>query len=159
MTGEERRAPTEEETRVLNLANQAVRAAMREDWDLASSAMQLISDETGGHGTLLALVAWCDWLIISQNRSRGQPDDATAELARPVWLNPQTGRIVMDAGGVPPAVAWAGQLVAARAAMDQDAFNALLSAMPADGATRGKYAGALLEACAIGMRAMQGGMS
>jgi hypothetical protein len=159
VTDDERRAPTEEENRVLNLANQAVRAAMREDWDLATSAMQLISDESGGHGTLLALVAWCDWLIISQNRARGRPDHEAAELARPVWVQPRTGRIVTDAGGVPPAVAWAGQLVAARAAMDMPSFNALLSAMPADSQGRGKYAGALLEACAIEMRAMQGGMS
>lgn len=147
---------TEEDDHVLDLARQAVEAAMGEDWDAASSVTQAISDDAGGHGTALALLAWCDWLIISQNRARGQADDGAAELARPVWMNPATGQIVKNADDVPPSVAWAGQLVAARAVKDMASFNALLSAMPADGKARGQYAGALLQACAIEMRTAQG---
>jgi hypothetical protein len=146
----------QEREHVLELANQAVRAAMREDWETASRAMQAISDDAGGDGALLALIAWCDWLIISQNRARSREDEAVAELARPVWLDPETRRLVTNADDVPPAVRWAGQLVSARAAMDMHTFNALLSALPADAKTRGTYAGALLQACAIEMRSTQG---
>lgn len=153
-TGEEKRS------RARQLAAAALHAAIREDWPAASQAMQAISTETGGAGTTAALVAWCDTLIIVQRRAAGLPDEpAPGEVTRPGWLDAGTGQVTLNAGDVPPAVQWAGQLVAARAALDLDGFNALLTAMPADRKARGDYAGALLHACAATARATAGGAS
>lgn len=146
-TGEEKRL------RARHLAAGALHAAIREDWPAASRAMQAISTETGGAGTTAALVAWCDTLITVQRRAAGLPGEpAPGEVTRPGWLDAGTGQVTLNAGDVPPAVQWAGQLVAARAALDLDGFNALLTAMPEDRKARGDYAGALLHACAATAR-------
>jgi hypothetical protein len=146
--------------RARKLAAEALHAAIREDWPAASKAMTAISAETGGEGACLALVAWCDTLIIAQRRVMGLPDEPQdGEVARPAWLDGDTGHASLNADDAPPAARWAGQLVAARAALDLEAFNALLAALPADGKARGDYAGALLQACAMTARATTGGAS
>lgn len=146
--------------RARELAAEALHAAIREDWPAASKAMQAIDGETGGEGSVLALVAWCDTMIVAQRRAMGLPDEPQArEVARPVWLDGGTGRASLNADGVPPAARWAGQLIAARAALDLEAFNALLTALPADGKARGAYAGAVLQACALTARVTAGGAS
>jgi hypothetical protein len=139
----------EKRKRAVELTTQAVHAAMRDDWDAAIKAMSAITPETGGAGVTVALQALCDTIIDAQQRAAGLPAGAPAEgLVRPAWLDMETGHVDMDAAAVPPDARWAGQLLAARAAMDRGAWNALLSAMPADGHERGRYALVLLRACA-----------
>jgi hypothetical protein len=145
--------------RARELAAVALYAAVRGDCPEVNRAMQAIDAETGGTGTLTALVAWCDTLITAQRRAAGLPDDPVPgeEAARPGWVDSGAAQVTLDAGDVPPAARWAGQLVAARAALDRDGFNALLTVLPADRKARGAYAGALLHACAAAARATAGG--
>lgn len=142
------------------LATRAYHAAVREDWPAVSAAMAEAGRQSPNVITLV-LTAFCDTTISLQRKIRGMPppQDGVPEdgPVRPAWLNAETGRLTMDADDLPPAVRWAGQLVAARAAMDADSFQALLKAMPADGLRRGEYAGALLMSCVTLNRASQAG--
>jgi hypothetical protein len=153
---------TEEErhARARHLALEALVAAMGEDWPVASAAMRALGAETGTEGLATALLAWCDTLIAAQRRAMGLPDEPQdGEAARPAWLNGATGRVALNADDAPPAARWAGQLVAARAALDREAFAVLLAAMPKDPKARGEYAGALLQGCAMTARATLDGAS
>jgi len=153
---------TADRAKAAGLATRAYHAAVREDWPAASAAMA----EAGRQGPnviALVLAAFCDTTLSLQREMRGMPPpgDGVAEdgLVRPVWVNADTGKVTADADGLPPAVRWAGQLVAARAALDFDGFQALLLAMPADGLKRGEYATALLMSCATLAKAGTGGGS
>jgi hypothetical protein len=146
--------------RALALGTRAYHAAVREDWPATRAAMA----EAGRQGPnviALVLTGFCDTTIALQREIRGMPplQDGVAEEGpvRPVWLNGETGKLTMDAGDLTPAVRWAGQLVAARAAQDFDGFQALLKAMPADGLKRGEYATTLLMSCVTLARARKPG--
>jgi hypothetical protein len=131
------------------LATQALQAAMRKDWPAVKQAFAEIS--TDGNATMFALVAWCDWTIQAQAEMQGLTMPAAGPMpgiARPGWLDLDTGKVTLDADELPPAVRWAGRAVTARAAMDMTAFNSLVAAMPGDGIKRGEYAAALLTGCA-----------
>jgi hypothetical protein len=99
----------------------------------------------------LVLTRFCDTIIsLGRDMEVTSPDDAAGDgPVRPVWLNLDTGHATMDADddSLPPAARWMGQLLAARAGLDFDGYQALLKAMPADGRQRGAYANALLMAC------------
>jgi hypothetical protein len=136
------------------LATAALQAAMREDWPAVRQAFAGIS--TDSSATTFALVAWCDWTIQAQAEMQGLAMPAAGPMpgiARPGWLNMDTGKVTLDADEMPPVVRWCGQLIAARAAMDMAAFNALIGTLPGDGVERGEYAAALLTGCAemVGM--------
>lgn len=75
--------------------------------------------------------------------------DALAAAIREDWFRRVDGdQRVTDADGVPrPEVAWAGRMLAARAAGDEDAWRALLTSVP--DAEFGRHVGALLEMCAL----------
>jgi hypothetical protein len=137
--------------RALDLGTRAYHAAIREDWPAASQAMAEAGRQSP-NVIALVLAGFCDTMLDLQRRMRGMPplEDGEPEEGpvRPVWVNADTGRLTMDADSLPPAVRWAGPLVAARAALDFDGFQALLKAMPADGHKRGEYATALLTGCA-----------
>jgi hypothetical protein len=142
---------TADRAQAASLAQRAYHAGVREDWPAASAAMA----EAGRQGPnviALVLTTFCDTTLSLQREMRGMPplENGVPEdgPVRPVWLNADTGKVTADADGLPPAVRWAGQLVAARAALDFDGFQALLLAMPADGLKRGEYATALLMSCA-----------
>jgi len=133
------------------LAARAYHAAVREDWPAASAAMAEAGRQSP-NVIALVLCAFCDTAISVQRDMLGLPplEDGVPQEGpvRPAWVSADTGRVTLDAVGLPPAAAWAGQLVAARAALDFDGFAALLAAMPADGLERGEYANALLAGCA-----------
>jgi hypothetical protein len=137
-----------------NLAERAYHAAVREDWAAANLAMAEAGRQTP-NVIALVLSMFCDTIIGLQRARMGLPpgEDGVPEdgPVRPGWFNADTGQMTMDAddAGLPAAVRWAGQLVAARAALDFDGFQALLQAMPADGFKRGEYANALLRGCAL----------
>jgi hypothetical protein len=132
------------------LAAAAFHAALAQDWPAANKAMNE-AGRASPNVIALMLVTFCDTAIAAQREMAGLPpleDGHGEEVARPGWFNVETGQLVTDADAMPPALRWAGQLVAARAALDYDGFQALLSAMPSDGFKRGEYAATLLEGCA-----------
>lgn len=127
----------------------ALRAVVRgDDWDAAAAALQQASDELGGTGMNDIILLLCDTNIAAQDRMRGTPGAPPPATARAVWVNPETGR-VDDADGVPPDARWAGQVLAARAAMDLPAYEALLSALPQNPT---QHIARLLSACAMTVR-------
>ena len=131
------------------LAMQALQAAMGEDWPAVMQAFAGMS--TDGNAVMFALMAWCDWTIQAQAEMQGLEMPAEGPMpgiARPGWLNTDTGQVTLDADEIPPAARWAGRLVAARAAMDEAQFKALAGALPDDRIKRGEYAAALLTGCA-----------
>lgn len=109
------------------LSTVALHGAQLNDWERAGAAVKALQDEFGGHGIMFALVAWCDTLIVRQQQVTGHKD---GDLARPAWLNATTGDVAFNADDVPPPVRWAGRLIAARAAMDHDAWDALVVSIP-----------------------------
>lgn len=136
---------------VRELAARAMNAVIREDWDAARTAM-LELGRSDPVSRALALMMFCDTAISAQRTVQGlaplEDGEAVAGTVRPGWLSQDTGTLELDADAVSPELRWAGQLVAARAAKDADAFSALLSALPRDGRERGRYAAALLGSCA-----------
>jgi hypothetical protein len=139
------------------LALQALQAALRDDWD---DGVQRAFDElnTDGEALLFALVAWCDWLIQAQAQMQGVEVPAAGPVpgfSRPGWLNMGTRRGTLNADEVPREARWAGQLIAARAAMDQPQFTALITALPDDSLEAGEHVSTLLWGCAgmVGMSA------
>jgi hypothetical protein len=143
--------PRADKATAVALATRAYHAAVREDWPAANKAMAEIGQQ-GPNVIALVLVAFCDTTIGLQRDMKGMGplQDGVAEEGpvRPGWVNAETGQVTLDADEMAPAERWAGRLVAARAAMDIDGFQALLRAMPADGKERGAYGSALLIGCA-----------
>jgi hypothetical protein len=138
MSTEETGSP--EYRRGVRLGTEALHAAMREDWDAMKAALEAMS---GSEALIVAIVAWCDTLLARH------PDGPHAG-DRPVqvgWLEDGKGR-VQHAEDVPPPARWAGQVIAARAALDEDAFYALLGA-PAEGADLGSCVIALVQSVAM----------
>lgn len=142
--------------RVIHLAGDALRSAIREDHQAAAAAVQAISDEAGGPGVELAVHAWADTLIAAYRQATGTADTAPVQ---PGWINAGTGDIAADADGVPGEVRWAGRFIAARAAMDHPACYALLTALPDDGAAIGAHVLALLNMTALTLRTLTGSQS
>lgn len=138
--------------RAKELTAQALHAAMREDWPAATRAMQAVSDETGGEGIYWALRMLCDTAIDAQGLTGRE-----GAVFRPGWVDVSTGKVQLDADAVPVHHRWAARLVTARAAMDKDAYDALLAGMPGDARERGEYAGALLTGTALALRQAMGG--
>ena len=136
-------------SRALDLSADALGAYMGGDIPGAAAAIQAVSDETGSEGVGWMLVAWCDTLIEVQARARGGVRRPV--LAAPSWVDCD-GHATGDAASVPAPVRWAGQLVAARAAGDNEMVRALLTSMPGDARERGQFAKALLHACAASVR-------
>lgn len=138
-----------------DIAGRAYHAAVREDWPAANRAMAEAGRQNPNVIALI-LCMFCDTAISLQRAMTGLPpmeDGVPAEgPVRPGWVNADTGRLTLDADEMPPAERWAGRMVAARAALDYDAFQALMAAMPGDGMKRGEYANALL----IGVASLAG---
>jgi hypothetical protein len=137
--------------RGIQLATEALQAAMEEDSERASAAVKAISSELGGPGLYLAIVAWCDAVILRYREVTGTPDDGPVRMA---WQNTDTGDISATGNDVPEETRWAGRLIAARAALDEPAWDALMSSLPEDGWAIGGYVSALLSTVALTLRRM-----
>lgn len=128
---------------VVKLASRALMAAQRGDLELAAD---YVRSATLRHGLLTCVVGWCDTFI-----NIAYPQHKRGEPMRLAWIaDDGTDVINWDVGAVRPTVAWAGRVIAARAAMDQEQFNALM-AMPAEGAELGAHIVELLSMVAIGL--------
>jgi hypothetical protein len=129
----------------LSLAAEALHAAQRENWPAATTAVKRISDEHGGGGLALAIVGWCDTLIAKHPALKDGRSDGLVGLA---WTEAERGGLQF-ADDVPPQTRWAGQVLMARAMLDQSGFDALMLALPDDGWKIGEYVGALLHSVAL----------
>lgn len=142
--------------RVTQLAADALNAAIDDDGDRAAKAVKAISDEAGGEGLGWAVTAWCDTLILHYRHATGTPDDAPI---RPGWLHAGTGERTTEADDVPVEARWAGRVIAARAALDHPAYDALFRSLPEDGAAVGDHVTMLLSMTGLTLRSLLEGMS
>jgi hypothetical protein len=127
--------------RVLKLAAASLTSARAGDWDRATRLTERIYDECGSAGVLLALRGWVDTLIVHMGHVPGTP----IAIA---FQDTESGAITTaDDPDVRPEVVWAGRLIAARAALDEETWDALLLAIPRD--EQGRYIPALLEIVAL----------
>lgn len=141
--------------RARELAAAALMAGLNEQWPAATAALQAINDELGANGTEYACRAWCDTLVIRYQAATGMTDgDGT--VIQPVWKDAETGE-EFGADKAEPAARWAGQVIAARAAMDFDGYSALVSSLPADPQVIGDHVGTLLTMVATTLRALMAG--
>jgi hypothetical protein len=126
--------------RGVRLGAEALHAAMREDWGAVKAALDAMS---GSHALIVAIMAWCDTLLVRHPDGQcagGHPVQVT-------WQEHGEGPL-QHAEDVPPPARWAGQVIAARAALDEEAFYALLAA-PAEGADLGSCVIALVQSVAM----------
>jgi hypothetical protein len=128
--------------RVAELAERAVDAAARGDAAAAVAAIQAISDEGGPPGVWDAVFAWCrmvaDWSGLEPGPLQLVLEDAAGDT--------------LDVDRMRRETAWAGRLVAAVVAGDDDSAFALCQAVGADPATVGRHVYALVRMVAATTR-------
>ncbi|WP_158566509.1 hypothetical protein [Micromonospora craterilacus] len=142
----------ENHSKARRLAATALHAAIDQNWQRASAAVERISAECTGEGLWDALVGWCDTFMA--HAVGGDPKFGKVRLAG--W-NVATGAV----GEEPPTPygRWAQDLIGARAAGDLDAFQAEVQRLNDvdDGRERGRYVSALLTSIALTMRSLPRG--
>ena len=128
----------------VRLAGAAFQAALAGKWRSAERFVKRISDECGGEGMNTALLAWCD--TMADHANGGLPPAKRVNMA---LVNADTGQLdQLGTDAVPAKHQWAARLVAARAAMDHDAFAALIEELPQDALEMSRYIFAVLEGVA-----------
>lgn len=138
----------------VRLAHTALSAALDRRWPAVQQALERLNAECGADGLALALVAWCDTFVEYANG--GMPDEGV-RVRFAAW-NVDSGQV-----GTPerPTVQWATDLIAARAALDEDQFYAVLGRLNAieDGYQRGRHVLELIESIALTMRSLPRGFA
>lgn len=119
---------------------------MHYDATAAQAAASALLADFGPDVVPHVMLAWIDTALAAQGITPGQ----TGQPARLIFGDVSTGRVAADANDVSPAVAWAGRLLNARIANDQEIYQALMSAIPAGQSSR--YINTLLDACAQSIR-------
>lgn len=118
-----------EHSKPVRLASTAFDAALAGAWPKAARAIVRINDECGGEGLGAALLAWIDAYV--DHATDGAPTRARPRMA---YINTETGALDReDSGSLPDEVRWAGQLIGARAAMDEQRYVELLAELPDEG--------------------------
>jgi hypothetical protein len=134
-----------EHSKPVRLAGAAYHAALAGKWDAAGRSLQRISDECGGEGLSVALRAWCD--TYADHATDGEPGRPTVNIN---FIRTDTGQLDdQDSERVPPEHRWAGKLIRARAALDQEEWRKLIDELPRDGAEIGTYVFAVLRGVAL----------
>lgn len=123
-----------------DLTGRAFRAAMRRDDKVASALVSRIDTELGAQAVHAALTAWADTTIHALGLDYGKPKHLH-------WQHADTGKRD-DASAVPPPARWAGQLLNARVALDEDTWAALIDALPDDAQQVGLHVMTFLSSCA-----------
>jgi hypothetical protein len=127
----------------IRLAAAAYRAALEDKWDTATHYVKRISDECGGEGLNVALMAWSDWF--ADHATDGAHDLPASPTMN--FIRTDTGQLDrVGSPNVPAHVQWAGRVIAARAAKDEAAWMALIDELPEDdGYEIATYVGAVLK--------------
>lgn len=133
------------------LASAAMVAYIGDAHKTAEKAIQRIGDECGPEGVELAMRGWIDTMAGRLGIEPGT--QAVAVTFRGIDDDGTPDASAVHADAVErPEVVWAGQLMAARVAMDQDTYVALLNALPHDPSEVGAHVAAVLEMCSLAMR-------
>ena len=134
-----------EHQKEVRLATAALQAALAGKWERASRYLVRISEECGGDGLYLALIAWADTFI-----AHATDGDLTGKVGGISFIQTTTGQLDQPGSEyVPAEVQWAGRLIRARAALDETAWQAILDELPDDGYRRGAYVQAALQCVAL----------
>lgn len=123
------------------LATTAYQAALAGRSQAAVDAIQRINDECGGEGLNEALMAWCDTYMHHATDGQDMPN-----VGRVNFMRTDTGQL--DGPGsdrVPAEIQWAGRMIAARVALDLEAWTAALDELPDDGKVIGDHVFAVLH--------------
>jgi hypothetical protein len=139
---------TAEEKRAIELAGHALNCGVSDKWEEAAGFVKQLGEETGSDGVYVALIGWCDTYLGIE----GVPIGAQTCIS---FQALECGAIG-SADEVPADVAWAGRMLAARAADDADNWEALCEALPEDGHVVARHVMRLLEMCAYGIRRAKG---
>lgn len=133
---------------VIEMASRALGEALAQDMNAASLTVVAMQDQLGHEAVSVAMVAWCDATL--------------AELAPGVRYGSRQVALkfhddeagLVGADDVNDVSAWAGRLVAARAAGDRAMFYALCAAIPDE--EQGAHVLSLLAVAAKTIRLSQG---
>lgn len=125
------------------MAANALRFAVAERYTEAGQALGRINERFGGDGAVQAALLWVDTLIAGLGATKNDP-------VAVAFRNVETGSVHF-ADGTPPTVVWAGRLIGARLADDEDTFLALINAV-GQRAEFGEYIGELLHMVALTSR-------
>jgi hypothetical protein len=137
------------------LATAAYHSALAGEREAAGRYLQRISDECGGEGLNVALIAWCD--TYADHATDGALGPIRANVG---FVNTKTGALGRgQSDGIPAHVHWAGRLIQARAAMDEQAWSALLDELPEDGFERWPYVRAVLDCVALTVNGLPRGFA
>jgi hypothetical protein len=104
----------------LPLASKILQGAVAEDWPKVQSGIKKFVRDHGTNQVPYLLRAMIDTLL-----TRSQAYSEPGRLDRLVFQEKDTGQL-SGVDEVPPATRWAGRLIMARAAMDQDQWVALM---------------------------------
>ena len=116
-------------------ASRAFEAGMSGDWVAAHEAVSPIyACRDCGRGMI---IEWCDAFIQRMGYQHAVP----GELA---WMAPGSDGNLPIAE-VSPRAQWAGRVIMARAVMDKDTFDALMTALPDEPDAAGSWIGTVLE--------------
>ena len=142
-----------EHSKPVRLAHAALIAGVDGKWKTVEALMKRLNAECPGPGLGDALVAWCD--ALAEHSYGGVPEFGRVRVNH---LNADTGAMNNQAE-ITPERAWTARLIAARAAGDRDAFEALLGELNAipDGFERGRYAITVVESVALTIRSLPRG--
>lgn len=128
--------------RVTKIATIALHLAMQDKMREAAGYVERLN---GTDGLIDAILGWIDTYI-----AYCHPTHRQGELVRIAWVDVDAAVVHANADDVHFGARWAGRLIAARAADDQDQFLALLRSLP-PGAALGDGITALLRAIALGL--------
>lgn len=135
--------------RVMFLAGAALQGSVDQDAPATAAAINAISAEYGGEGLTEAIIAWCDTLTGALPLPPEESSPGPAGPVKPDWP--------AAADDADPQVRWASRIVMARARMDNDAFNALIAALPDDGMAGSQQLAVLLNLIATNLRPVRSG--
>lgn len=129
-----------EHSKPVRLASAAFQAALADKTERAARLVKRISDECGGEGIYVALMAWID--TYADHATDGQPTQSSPRMA---FIQESTGQLDRaDSDRLPAEIRWAGLLIAARCGLDEPRFKALIDEMPRDGFGIGEHVMAVL---------------
>lgn len=134
--------PDRMDPRVKKIATIALHFAMQDKMREAAGYVERLN---GTGGLIDAILGWIDTYI-----AYCHPTHKQGELIRIAWVDVESATVHGNADDVPAAARWAGRLISARAADDQDQFMALLRALP-PGTALGDGITSLLRAVALGL--------
>ncbi len=126
------------------LAAQSLTETVLKNYDVASQALKELVDEHSSEVLPEVMMAWIDTLL-----TRNPPPGTFGGFA----FVGEHDRQLNTVDDVPPAVAWAGRLIVARANADEQQLRALIDSVPTD-ADWARNVNALLTTVAANLRAL-----